>query len=53
MIEQEDNLIYDLLSQLLSLVINDDIFVLVIKDKVDFYTADSIHWRGIQMKISE
>lgn len=53
-VEHEDNPIFDLLSQLLSLAIDDGIFVAMIKDKVDIYTVPiPSHRRGIQMKIKK
>lgn len=44
MVEHEDNPIFDLLSQLLSLAIDDGIFVATVKDEADIYLhcADSI-----------
>ncbi|GLA67413.1 hypothetical protein AtubIFM54640_010731 [Aspergillus tubingensis] len=51
-IEHEDNLIFDLLSQLLSLGIDDEIFVATIKDESHIYTAPiPSHRKGIQLKI--
>ncbi|KAL6229872.1 hypothetical protein BDW75DRAFT_249195 [Aspergillus navahoensis] len=51
-IEHEDNLLFDLLSQLVALGIDDDIFECTIKDVADIYTAPiPPHRRGIQMKI--
>ncbi|KAL4891317.1 hypothetical protein BDV59DRAFT_66820 [Aspergillus ambiguus] len=51
-IEHEDNPIFDLLSQLLSLAIHDDIFVATIKDESHIYTAPiPSHRKGIQLKI--
>ena len=54
MVEHEDNPIFDLLSQLLSLAIDDGIFVVTIKDEADIYTVPiPSHRRGIQMKIKK
>lgn len=54
MVEHEDNPIFDLLSQLLSLAIDDGIFVATIKDEVDIYIMlIPSHRRGIQMKIKK
>lgn len=54
MIEHEDNPIFDLLSQLLSLAIDDNIFVATIEDVADIYTVPiPSHRRGIQMKVKK
>ncbi|KAL2859811.1 uncharacterized protein BJX67DRAFT_386620 [Aspergillus lucknowensis] len=51
-IEHEDNLLFDLLSQLLALGIDDDIFVATIRDVADIYTVPlPRHRRGIRLKI--
>ncbi|ODM20278.1 hypothetical protein SI65_03331 [Aspergillus cristatus] len=51
-VEHEDNPIFDLLSQLLSLAIDDGIFVATIKDKVDIYTPlKSRTWSRIIKRI--
>ncbi|KAE8139909.1 hypothetical protein BDV38DRAFT_269677 [Aspergillus pseudotamarii] len=51
-IEHEDNLIFDLLSQLLALALHDDIFAATIKDVSHIYTAPiPDHRKGIQLKI--
>ncbi|KAL2838694.1 hypothetical protein BJX68DRAFT_279754 [Aspergillus pseudodeflectus] len=51
-IEHEDNLLFNLLSQLLALGIDDDIFVATIWDVADIYTAPlPRHRRGIHLKI--
>ncbi|KAI9041917.1 uncharacterized protein KD926_006254 [Aspergillus affinis] len=53
-IEHEENLIFDLLSQLMALAIDDDIFAATIKDVTDIYTVPiPAHRRGIQMKIKK
>lgn len=52
MIEHEDNLIFDLLSQLLSLAWHDGIFAPDIRDIEDIYTKQiPSHRRGMQLKI--
>ncbi|KAL2801601.1 hypothetical protein BJX63DRAFT_438656 [Aspergillus granulosus] len=51
-IEHEDNLLFDLLSQLLALGLDDDIFVATIRDVADIYTVPiPSHRRGIRLKI--
>ncbi|KAL4801676.1 hypothetical protein BDV18DRAFT_167246 [Aspergillus unguis] len=51
-IEHEDNLHFDLLSQLLSLGIDDKIFEANIRDEADIYTVPIPgHRKGIQLKI--
>lgn len=52
MVEHEDNLIFDLLSQLLALALHDNIFDATIKDVADIYTAPiPSHRKGIQLKV--
>ncbi|EHA20203.1 hypothetical protein ASPNIDRAFT_45949 [Aspergillus niger ATCC 1015] len=51
-IEHEDNLIFDVLSQLLALAIHDDIFEATIQDVSHIYTVPiPDHRKGIQLKI--
>jgi hypothetical protein len=51
-IEHEDNLIFDLLSQLLALALHDGIFAANIQDVKDIYTKRiPSHRRGLQLKI--
>jgi hypothetical protein len=51
-IEHEDNLIFDLLSQLLALALHDGIFAADIQDVKDIYTKwIPSHRRGLQLKI--
>ncbi|KAI2868214.1 hypothetical protein CBS76997_9684 [Aspergillus niger] len=51
-IEHEDNLIFDMLSQLLALAIHDDIFEATIQDVFYIYTVlIPDHRKGIQLKI--
>lgn len=52
MIEHEENLIFDLLSQLLALGLDDNIFEAIIQDVADVYTRPiPPHRKGIQLKI--
>ena len=52
MVEHEENLIFDLLSQLLALGLHDDIFAATIEDVADIYTTYIPPYRkGIQLKI--
>ncbi|ODM15441.1 hypothetical protein SI65_09044 [Aspergillus cristatus] len=53
-IEHEDNPIFDLLSQLLSLAIDDGIFLATIKDEADIYTVPiPSHCRGYRTSNSQ
>lgn len=52
MIEHEENLIFDLLSQLMALAFHDKIFVAMIKDIANIYTVPiPPHRKGIQLKV--
>lgn len=52
MIEHEENLIFDLLSQLLSLAWHDGIFAPEIRDVEDIYTLQiPSHRRGLHLKV--
>lgn len=54
MVEHEDNLIFDLLSQLLALALHDNIFDATIRDVADIYTVPiPSHRKGIQLKIKK
>lgn len=54
MIEHEDNLIFDLLSQLLALALHDGIFAATIKDVAHIYTVPiPPHRKGIHLKIKK
>jgi hypothetical protein len=53
-IEHEDNLLFDLLSQLLALGIDENIFVATIRDVADIYTVPIPHHRrAIHLKIKQ
>lgn len=51
MVEHEENLIFDLLSQLLAFGLHDDILAATIEDAADIYTKPiPAHRNGIQLK---